>query len=261
MIPQNVLQAFNITIQGQPLQGGQNESMKFGDVVIKPLHDSSYYTQVSEVFECLDPVDYRVSKPIKTIDGSYVADNYGATKFEPGYDDDNAMKEKIEVARLLNRDLAKADISHWRFSDDPWSQANDVLWRGAPLSNDWSNEVKVFIEAKMNQLLEYTDPHQLIHSDLGGNIFFHDELKPLVIDFSPTIAPAKYAEAIIVTDSIAWAGQPLSCLDLLGDRAEYLPYLQRSIMFRVLTVAFAEWHNDESFFNEWKCFEKIWTNL
>lgn len=261
MIPQNVLEAFDASTEGEALEGGQNESMKYGDIAIKPIHDASYYTQVSQVFESLIPTDYRISKPIKTRDGLYVIEGYCATKYEPGYDDDKAVKEKIEVARYLNKDLEEADISCWKFSDDPWSRANDVLWRGAPLQKDWSVEIKTFIEDKLKQLLPYEDAYQLIHGDLGGNILFHEELKPLVIDFSPTIAPAKYAEAIIVCDSIAWAGQPLSCMDFLGDLEIYRPFLQRAVMFRALTVAFAEWHDDKSFFNEWKHFEKIWQLL
>lgn len=44
---------------------------------------------------------------------------------------------------------------------------------------------------------------------------FDKTLSPLIIDFSPTIAPVEYAEAILVCDCIAWQGSAISEMELI----------------------------------------------
>ena len=256
-----ILDAFGLEGEGKPIEGGQNESRLYGDVVLKPVFDASYYSQVSEIFNSIQPSSYRISRPIQTKSGEYVAYGFGATKYEPGYDDPTALREKIQVTRALNKDLVEIEITELPVTEDPWTKANKVLWRNQPIPEEWPDIQKSFFLGLMKKFEPIKDDYQIIHGDLGGNILFHKTLKPLVIDFSPTIAPAKYAEAILVCDSIAWAGQRLECLSLLGDLMEYKPFLQRAIVFRVLVVAFTKERGWGEIIGEWYGYEKIWSLL
>lgn len=256
-----VLDAFGITGKGIPLEGGQNESMLYGEIVLKPVDNEAYYSQVSEIFDTLQPTQYRISRPIKTQNGDYVSYGYGATKYEPGHDSPSAVADKLTVARVLNKDLATLGIIELPVTDDQWTKANNVLWRCQPLPDEWPDEWRLFFQDLIDKQDPIENEYQIIHGDLGGNILFHETLKPLVIDFSPTIAPAKYSEAILVCDSIAWGNQSMGSLDLLGDRKTYKPYIQRAILFRVITIAFIDGRNWDDVRREWRVFEKIWNHI
>lgn len=71
---------------------------------------------------------------------------------------------------------------------------------------------------------------QLIHGDLTGNVLFHDELPPAIIDFAPYWRPTEYATAIVVTDAVLWEGAPE---DLL--RSVHPQYLLRALIYRGVT--------------------------
>jgi hypothetical protein len=256
-----ILEAFGIEREGIPIEGGQNEARLYGDIVLKPVDDALYYSQVSTIFNSIQPSSYRISRPIKTKSGEYVAYGFGATKYEPGYNDPTTLREKIQVTRALNKDLAEIKITELPVTEDQWTKANNVLWRNQTIPEEWPDKIKSFFLDLMRKFEPIKDDYQIIHGDPGGNILFHETLKPLVIDFSPTIAPAKYAEAILVCDSIAWSGNRLECLNLLGDLMEYRPYLQRAIVFRVLVVAFTKEREWDEIIGEWLGYEKIWSFL
>lgn len=260
MIPSKVLSAFNISGSGKPLLGGQNTSFIYGDVVIKPVENAEYYESIATIFSQLTPSGYRISKPLKSLDGPFVVSGYAATRFEPGIDADEKVKAKLDVSTLLHEDLKKLNISKLPEADDPWSKANNVLWRHHQLPSLWSINTLTFFESLLGQLDEIDDPHQLIHGDLGGNVLFDEELPPLVIDFSPTMAPKKYADAIIVCDSIAWAGVDIQTLHLLKPLNSYIPYIKYAILFRVLTIAFFT-DNYDRLQEEWFAYKKIWSYI
>ena len=51
-----------------------------------------------------------------------------------------------------------------------------------------------------------TAPSQLIHGDLSGNVLFHAELPPAIIDFAACWRPVAFASAIVVADALVWEG-------------------------------------------------------
>jgi hypothetical protein len=71
---------------------------------------------------------------------------------------------------------------------------------------------------------------QLVHGDLTGNVLFHDELPPAIIDFVPYWRPTEYATAIVVTDAVLWENAPTELLN--GVSAQYL---LRALIFRGVT--------------------------
>ena len=47
-----------------------------------------------------------------------------------------------------------------------------------------------------------TEPDQLIHGDLSGNVLFSVEHEPAIIDMPPYWRPVSYAEGIVVADAL-----------------------------------------------------------
>ncbi|WP_141437166.1 hypothetical protein [Blastococcus aggregatus] len=79
-------------------------------------------------------------------------------------------------------------------------------------------------------------PSQLVHGDMAGNILWHDNLDPAVIDFSPYRRPAGYTQAGVIVDAILWHGADLALLPVAEAVAELDQLVVRALMFR-LTVS------------------------
>ena len=75
---------------------------------------------------------------------------------------------------------------------------------------------------------------QLIHGDLTGNVLLDADDQPAVIDFSPYLRPARYADPIVIGDALLWEGADLDVLDLLGSDELSVQLLLRALVFRPL---------------------------
>ncbi|QUI25306.1 hypothetical protein HZI73_24725 [Vallitalea pronyensis] len=257
MIPNRVLKSFRVDKVGVPLEGGQSTSVKYGDIVIKPIEDEHYYNYSSNIFYHLDNHGYRISRPIKNNQGQFVIDNYGASRYEPGKHDLSRIEDILEVSELLHRDLKGLNIKHVPVFENPWAKAQEVLWRDAKLPHHWDDKVYEIICPMLQQLKKLEVEYQLIHSDLGGNVLFCEGKEPLVIDFSPTFAPLGYADAIIISDNIAWDGLAMSTLKRLNKYKDYKEYIKFAVAFRVLTIAFFEC-GVERLEEEYNTYKSIW---
>jgi hypothetical protein len=217
-----ILNAFNLSGNAYPLAGGQNNSWNVGEFVLKYVGTDNHYEWVASTLSQLKPEGYRISKPVISIDNRFVYNGWTCYTYEPGTFIEGREEEKLHVSRLFHHSLAGIDISRYHPANDRWQEAHRVAWS----------------DSSGNRRL------QLVHGDLAGNILFHDVLPPLIIDFSPTLAPVEYAEAILIADSIAWHHAPLSTLQLLPQNDLYKGMLLRAVNFR-LAVAQLSDDNDE----------------
>ncbi len=80
---------------------------------------------------------------------------------------------------------------------------------------------------------------QFIHGDLSGNLLFHSNLPPAIIDFSPYWRPVGYAEAIVASDLLLWKKGDMDLLRELGllNSRGRLQMLVRATLFRLVTFA------------------------
>ncbi|MES7204587.1 hypothetical protein U6Q21_12495, partial [Cutibacterium acnes] len=101
------------------------------------------------------------------------------------------------------------------------------------------------------------DALQWVHADLAGNILFDELLPPVIIDFSPWIAPVGYAEAILVCDCIAWQGSEVSEIELLPNTDFYNEMLIRAVIFRLAVEAIFAGEDVNRFIRQYRLFQPI----
>lgn len=142
-------------------------------------------------------------------------------------------------------------------SDDNWNQAHEIAWQKAPVPHTFDRQMVESIESLFVQYRPLQRTKCIIHSDICGNILFHESLIPCIIDFSPAFGPIEYAEAIMVAGAIAWENAPVEIVDMLPHSEHYRQLLLRAINFRLIVVALFEPDNVNRFQKEYHEFEPI----
>ena len=258
MIPEEVKKLFNAFGTGEPLIGGQGSSYKFRNVVIKPVWDKALYEFVSPIYNSLKQRGYRISKHLKSKNNNFVESGFGATSFEPGFNEKSRLKEKLYISRLFHEDLKKTKIKKLPEPNNPWNLANEIIWNYKEIPKNTNKKYKKYFEEIINKLPKIKDEFQLIHADIGGNILFHKSFDPLIIDFSPVIGPVKYSDSIMICDEIAWDDANIESLFILSPFEEYIPYIKYAIAFRIVTAVLHKDFSDKNFLSEYNAYMKIW---
>jgi len=258
MIPEELKRLFNLSGNGEPLEGGQGLSYKFENVVIKPVWDRGLYEFISPIYNSLDCNGYRISRHLKSLNNNFVESGYGATSFEPGFHVKSELKKKLYISGLFHKDLRKIRIDNFPKPGNPWNLANEIIWKHEKIPEDVNKLYKFYCEKIIEQLPEVKDDFQLIHADIGGNILFHESLDPLIIDFSPVIGPVKYANAIMICDAIAWDSEKMKSIYFLSPLTEYIPYIKYAVAFRIITALLHKDFEDSRFLSEYEAYMKIW---
>jgi uncharacterized protein (TIGR02569 family) len=259
-LTKDVVNSFNLKGDRVALLGGQNTSVRIGDAVLKPVAGAQHYEWLLSLINSLTPEGYRMSKPIKSKNGTFVCDGWICTQFERGEDRRGRIEEKLEAARLFHRDLSNVCLNTYPKIDNPWSRAHRIAWQVDDLPNNMPKLIHMTLERLLGKVILKDQDHykmQIVHSDLSGNILFDDVLSPLIIDFSPTIAPVEYAEAILVCDCIAWQGSPISEIELLPNNKMYKEMIIRAILFRLSVSAIFAGADSEKFLCEYNSFKPI----
>jgi hypothetical protein len=258
MIPKNILKSFNLEGEPIPVEGGQNTSVKVHNAILKPVEEKEYYEWSLKLIDNITPISYRISKPYKNKSGSYVSSNWICNRYESGNEVDGSIEKKLKVSRLFHQDLSKFEINDFPEPNNPWAKGHRISWQVEPLPSEFTmiskeiiNELLLMIRLKRHYNV------QIIHGDLSGNILFDDRYDPLIIDFSPTIAPVEYAEAILVCDCIAWQGSNISELNLLPNNELYREMMIRAVIFRLSVKAILSGKDENSFLREYDAFKPI----
>lgn len=255
----DILYAFNLKGEIRHISGGQNTSVRVGEAVLKPAGDNEQFCEWSlNILDKINPHGYRVSKPIKSNNGKFIYRGWCCTRYEPGEHRSGSVKQKLEISKLFHHDLASTNFIDIPKASDPWSKSQLIAWQKDDLPQNISKEAFKILGKLLSKVkLKENYNAQIIHSDLSGNILFSDVLNPLIIDFSPAIAPIEYAEAILVCDSIAWEGSPVSDIDLIYHSKFNEEMILRAIIFRLSVAAIFAGNNREEFYEEYNNFKPI----
>ncbi|MCM3626124.1 fructosamine kinase family protein [Paenibacillus glycanilyticus] len=257
-LSEEVLHSFHLSGDIVPLSGGQNTSVRVGDAVLKPVDDVRHTEWLLHILHKINPQGYRLSKPVRSVDGSFVCQGWACAHYEQGQDAHGRIEEKLRVSRLFHRDLAAVDHRAFPQTDNPWAKGHRIAWQLEELPTEFPKEVREIINRLLARV-SLKEPYkvQIVHSDLSGNILFDPGLEPLIIDFSPAIAPVEYAEAILVCDCIAWQGSAVSEVNLLPDDELYKEMIMRAVIFRLAVSAILSQGDYDRFMAEYKAFQPI----
>ncbi|KKI90132.1 hypothetical protein WQ54_23835 [Bacillus sp. SA1-12] len=258
MLSKEVIHSFNLKGKIEQLSGGQNTSLKVDHAVLKPVEDVHHYEWLLSVLNNIIPKSYRLSKPFRSQEGTFVNEGWICTRFEQGKEVNGRIEEKLKVAKLFHQDLSTVDYSDFPHVENPWTKAHRIAWQKDELPMDIHPKTEdIIMELLKKVQLKNQYNVQIVHADLSGNILFDEVLPPLIIDFSPTIAPIEYAEAILVCDCIAWQKSKISELELLPNNNTYREMMIRAVLFRLAVEAIFSKNELNRFMEQYLVFKPI----
>ncbi|HUY24612.1 MAG TPA: hypothetical protein VMV09_04825 [Candidatus Saccharimonadales bacterium] len=198
--------------------------------MFKPVADPGLHAWLASTFANLPArEDLRIIRPVSNKEGKWSAGGWCAWEYLEGETDPSRWRDALVVSGLFH--AAVADIARHPLvpGQHPWAMADRFAWGETDI------DVPGALRSEVDRLRALCRPtdllSQLIHGDLGGNILYHPALPPAVIDISPYWRPKAYADAITVSDAIAWAGAELSALDAIGPDAQQMAC--RAVLFRL----------------------------
>jgi uncharacterized protein (TIGR02569 family) len=220
--------------QPVPLAGGQDTSWLAVGLVFKPVDlDQEELAWRARTYSQLSCDGFRLARPVAAADGSLWVDGWCATEYVAGQHEPRRWAQIIAVGERFHgalRAIPRPSFLESRAS--PWAVSDRVAW-GEMLGSDFA-QVR-HLPQLTSALRPVSAPSQLIHGDLSGNVLFHDQLPPAIIDFSPYWRPTAYASAIVVADALVWEGADSQILDAVRHIKDFGQYLIRALIFRAVT--------------------------
>jgi len=237
-----VLAAFGLEGRPVPLPGGQGRAWLVDEAVLKPLDMSlaalRWQAQLLTRLDSRD--DLRVSVPLPATDGAWTSSGWTAWRHQPGVHLPAQWQEIIAVGQRLH--VALQDEPEPAFladRTDIWAVADRVAWGELPTGPYAGTK---HLDTLLATLRPVTGTAQLVHGDLTGNVLFHTDLPPLVIDLSPYWRPPAFATAAVIADALVFEGaRPDVVQPPLADPA-FPQHLLRALIFRAVTDHLARPH-------------------
>jgi uncharacterized protein (TIGR02569 family) len=228
-----VLAAFGLSGKPVLLPGGQGETWRVGDVVLKPVGFVAEAEWRAEVLAGLpDGLGFRVPRPVRAVDGSWVAEGWEASELLVGATDvgrpDDVLTAGLAFHHAVAR-LMRPEFLYWR--KDPWTLADQVAWGEQGIVGRCQELVAELIEARRPVSL----PAQVVHGDLLGNVLFADGLPPAIIDWPVYWRPPAWASAVAVVDALCWYDADPALAARWSHLPEWGQLLIRALIYRMVT--------------------------
>lgn len=230
-----VLAAFGAAgAQPVPLRGGQDTSWRAASVVLKPADLSQEeLAWQARTYSEVSGDRFRLARRLAATDGSFSVDGWCATEYVAGQHEPRRWAQIIAVGERFHAAMSAVPRPH--FLDrraGRWAISDRVAWGEVP-SGDFAH-VR-YLPQLTSAVRPVSAPSQLIHGDLSGNVLFHDELPPAIIDVSPYWRPTAYASAIVVADALVWEGAEPRILDAVSHLEDFGQHLIRALIFRAVS--------------------------
>ncbi len=237
-VPPSVQRAFGLTGQQVALPGGMGTSIRVADAVLKPIDDLTEAVWVAETLSRLSEDGFRIARPMRARDGSWIAGGWCATTFVQGESGPaGRWDELLAAARAFHAALRHEGRPEFlQRRQHRWAFADRVAW--GETSADPVPELEPVLDrlAPLVHAPTRADAPQVVHGDLTGNVLFAPGLPPAIIDFSPYWRPTTYAAAIVAVDGVLWFGADDTLLRQVADEAGSAMALVRALIFRLIAL-------------------------
>ena len=196
-----VADAFGVSPDIALLPGGfDRKTFRSGEVVLRYLGDAAADegNWNADLFYRLDQHGFRVAKPRRAADGSWVVNGWVAEEFLVGHSvTPREVPEAIAAITAFHHALIATPLPEYRkHAHTLWDRADEWAWGDIPERID----PRLFALASRLAILREPVhlPDQLIHGDLNpDNILVADQLPPAIIDLAPYWRPASLALAVL----------------------------------------------------------------
>lgn len=233
--PERVLAAFGISDDPVLLPGGRGRTWSAGRLVLKPVDFLPETLWRAEVLVGLPrSAEFRVARPVRAVDGAWVAGGWEASRFAEGVPDIRRPDDVLRAGMAFHAALAELPRPAFlNLRDDPWSYADRVAWNELPVKASPAalELLRPLIDARRPVDLE----SQAVHGDLLGNVLFAEGLPPAIIDWPAYWRPPAWAAAVAVVDALCW----YDATPELVTRWSHLPHwgqmLIRAVIYRIVT--------------------------
>ncbi|GAA4425179.1 TIGR02569 family protein [Georgenia halophila] len=231
-----VLAAFGVASAAPTrLRGGQDVAWRAADLVLKPVDmPADALVWLDTVLRPrADGTDLRLGLPRRSRTGRLEVDGWCAFPFLAGRHEPGRWRDVAAVGRRFAR--LTAGLDRPGFLDartDPWAVADRFAWGEADPSGLRDEPSIAALVARRSALHASSG---IVHGDLTGNVLFHPELPPALIDLSLYWRPVPYGTAVVAVDAVCFAGAPLDLPEQLDDDPEFSQHLLRALLFRMAT--------------------------
>ncbi len=228
-LPPLVAESFGISPEIVLLAGGVDlKTFRSGDVVLRKVGDNA--REVGEwnaqLFDRIQENGFRVAKPIRARDGSWMVDGWIAEHFLEGSHATAAdMPEIIEAVTNFHRALVGIPLPEYRTKDNSmWDRAD--IWAWGEVPDDIDPELYAMALELQALKQPVALPDQLIHGDLNlNNILIAENLPPAIIDLTPYFHPAEFALAV----TAYWEGPYKGNIEIL-EQFRHIPEFKQMLI-------------------------------
>lgn len=264
-----IVEAFGLSGAPVWLSGGRGLCYLVGETVFKPSDNDTEAQWISELTTQLllrSPTSYQLSKPREVVGqtNTFVFNGWTAFSFLPGaVEVGGDFKEVLQVCQVFHADLAALVHESPAFLSERsnrWDEADKVTWSEKKLEDVLGVDqvILAHLNPTLEKLVHAREPlpesveSQLIHADFGTNVLFQEDPErpvgpPAIIDLTLYWRPARYAEAIVVADALAWNGKGHELIRFYGTDEIGRQLLVRALYWRCLVWAIdpeTEWTLD-----------------
>lgn len=228
-----VLDAFALTEPAVVLPGGQGETWRSGDVVLKRAVSESVW-RAEVLAELPESDEFRVPRPVRSRSGEWIAFGWEGSSLLAGATDVGRQDEVLRAAEAFHAAVAGLPRPHFLDErSDPWSDGDRVAWGEQPYDGSpaYVELVGPLVDAwRPVELVE-----QVVHGDLPGNVMFADGLPPAIIDWPVYWRPPSWASAVAVADALCWYGAEPELAARWAHLPEWGQMLIRALIYRMAT--------------------------
>ncbi|WP_238597109.1 TIGR02569 family protein [Corynebacterium heidelbergense] len=258
MPPEHILASFQVPAAHPVLlEDSWGQGWRCERAVISRSAPQDQAAWVARVMTRVRPAGVSVSRPIVSSDGRFSVSGWRARTFlsghgAPRFDEMAAAALRMNEALvgeprptfLLPPDPAQpfGEAEIFRAADAAAFAPDPSVWITAvldPQAVPREDVAQALVRAARAAGLrgKIGEREQLVHGDIAGCVIFDGVADPAVTDLVPMWHPTAWSVALMVVDSMAWAGGP----DALLDRWQHLPdfweLALRAVMYRLFVHA------------------------